>query len=81
MADLHAPWHVAYRGVGERWEVHRAGEGECFGGHNGPCGGVIWDGFRETVDEDTARLIAAAPDMLAAAEAAIAKARGEQVPA
>ena len=53
------PWHAYGRGIG--WEVHASGEQTW---HDEPCGDVVWDGFRETVDEPVARSMSAAVNLL-----------------
>ncbi len=61
MSATPGPWHAWDRGIG--WEVHKGEEGS----ENGLLT-VVNDGFRETFTEADARLIAAAPDLLAVAK-------------
>ncbi len=56
---MSGPWVVYNRGIG--WEVHRADMPDV----------PVNNGFRDTFTEADARLIAAAPDLLAACEAII----------
>jgi hypothetical protein len=53
IAHTPGPWEAYDRGIG--WEVHVGGR-------------PVNDGFRDTFEEGDARLISAAPDLLAAAK-------------